>query len=293
MMITPPISLTLQSLNIANGVSDTLFIGGSGFDGNGLFGYAGNAASTASGNTAIGSEALQSIGTGILNNVIGTRSGQNITSGSYNVSQGTDSLASLVYGNYNTAMGSDVLFAGISFSLCTGIGYSALTNTNGSGNTAVGAFALNAEHNGAGAGYNTAIGNGAGMYDDPVTLGAANRIITGVQNTFIGAYTYPSVAGGAIFNAIAIGYKAQVGANNTCVIGNSSINMTIGQPTATARLHLPPGTATAGSAPLKFSAGSLLSALELGALEFTDDGTTGHLYITRNVSGILTRSLIV
>lgn len=33
----------------------------------------------------------------------------------------------------------------------------------------------------------------------------------------------------------------------------------------------------------------LLTTLQLGALEFYDDGTNGHLYITKNVGGVLTR----
>jgi len=45
---------------------------------------------------------------------------------------------------------------------------------------------------------------------------------------------------------------------------------------ATAYLHLPAGTATAGTAPLKLTSGTLLSVVENGAIEF--DGS--HLYIT-------------
>ena len=67
----------------------------------------------------------------------------------------------------------------------------------------------------------------------------------------------------------------------------------IGVTAPTAMLHLKAGTATSSTAPLKFNAGTLLSSLELGALEFTDDGANGHLYITRNVSGVLTRTQIV
>ena len=70
-------------------------------------------------------------------------------------------------------------------------------------------------------------------------------------------------------------------------------NVGIGLTGPTAVLHLKAGTATASTAPLKFTAGVLLSALELGALEFVDDGTNGHLYITRNLAGVLTRTLIV
>ena len=37
----------------------------------------------------------------------------------------------------------------------------------------------------------------------------------------------------------------------------------------------------------------LVADLQLGALELYDDGTTGHLYITVNVAGVLTRKQIV
>jgi hypothetical protein len=37
----------------------------------------------------------------------------------------------------------------------------------------------------------------------------------------------------------------------------------------------------------------LTANLTLGALEFYDDGTTGHLYVTLNVAGVLTRRQIV
>lgn len=70
-------------------------------------------------------------------------------------------------------------------------------------------------------------------------------------------------------------------------------NVAIGVVAPTARLHLPAGAAAAGLAPLKLEPGTLLTAPELGAVEFTDDGTNGHLYITLNVAGVLTRVQIV
>jgi hypothetical protein len=71
-------------------------------------------------------------------------------------------------------------------------------------------------------------------------------------------------------------------------------NVGIGTGSAiTAKLHISAGSATAGSAPLKLTPGTLLSVLELGAVEFTDDGTTGHLYITLHQAGTLTRVQIV
>ncbi len=61
----------------------------------------------------------------------------------------------------------------------------------------------------------------------------------------------------------------------------------------TAILHLQAGTATAGTAQLKLDASTLLTTPEIGAIEFVDNGTTGHLYVTLNVAGILTRVQIV
>jgi hypothetical protein len=69
-------------------------------------------------------------------------------------------------------------------------------------------------------------------------------------------------------------------------------NVGIGTTSPTARLHLPAGTATAGTAPQKFTAGTLLTTKELGAVEFIDDGTDGKLYITLNIGGTLTRKEI-
>ena len=53
-------------------------------------------------------------------------------------------------------------------------------------------------------------------------------------------------------------------------------NVGIGVDTPTARLHLPAGTATAGTAPIKLTSGTLLSSAEDGVFEY--DGT--HLYFT-------------
>jgi hypothetical protein len=70
-------------------------------------------------------------------------------------------------------------------------------------------------------------------------------------------------------------------------------NVAIGAVAPTARLHLPAGAAGAGLAPLKLEPGTLLATPEIGAVEFTDDGTTGHLYVTVNIAGVPTRVQIV
>lgn len=56
----------------------------------------------------------------------------------------------------------------------------------------------------------------------------------------------------------------------------STGNIGIGQTSASARLHIAAGTATAGSAPIKLTSGTNLTTPEAGAFEF--DGT--HLYFT-------------
>jgi hypothetical protein len=64
----------------------------------------------------------------------------------------------------------------------------------------------------------------------------------------------------------------------------------VGSVTApTARLHLMAGGAAANTAPLKFTAGTNLTTPEFGALSCTDDGTTGHLYVTLRVATVVTR----
>lgn len=50
-----------------------------------------------------------------------------------------------------------------------------------------------------------------------------------------------------------------------------------------------PGTATAGTAPLKFTSGTLMSAAEVGAIEFNDNGTNGKLYATYRQATTTTR----
>jgi hypothetical protein len=44
---------------------------------------------------------------------------------------------------------------------------------------------------------------------------------------------------------------------------------------------------------LKLPSAPLLVTPEIGALEFVDDGTTGHLYITVSIAGVATRVQIV
>lgn len=108
-----------------------------------------------------------------------------------------------------------------------------------------------------------------------LTGGALSGTQTGV--TFIG-YGATSSLGG-LTNATAIGYMAMVGASNSLVLGGTgsyAVNVGIGLTTPTSRLHLPAGTSSAGTAPIKLTAGTNLTTPENGAFEF--DGT--NLYFT-------------
>jgi len=68
---------------------------------------------------------------------------------------------------------------------------------------------------------------------------------------------------------------------------NSRISL--GFLTPTALLHLKAGVAVVNGAPFKFTAGVLLTVPEIGAIEFTDDGTTASLFATIRIGTIVTR----
>ena len=69
-------------------------------------------------------------------------------------------------------------------------------------------------------------------------------------------------------------------------------NVGIGTRTPTGVLHIKAGTASANTAPLKFTPGVLNTTPVVGCMEFVDNGTTGHLYITLNIGGVATRKEI-
>jgi hypothetical protein len=76
-----------------------------------------------------------------------------------------------------------------------------------------------------------------------------------------------------------IGDSATGLGSNSAVLGNSSItktalrgNVGIGTETPTAKLHIGSGTTAAGTSPLKFTTGSLMTTPETGSVEFANDG---------------------
>ena len=107
-------------------------------------------------------------------------------------------------------------------------------------------------------------------------------------NTAITNYGIKIDTSSAVTTNIGLYINAANATNNYgLLIENGKVG--IGTTSPTAILHLKAGTATVNTAPLKFTSGTLLDRLELGTIEFIDDSTTGTLYITLNVAGVLTR----
>lgn len=177
-------------------------------------------------------------------------------SGSLNLAIGQGALSSLTTGSSNCGFGFGALVNDTTGDGNLAFGRNSLLNCNGSNNTAVG-------------------------------LLTGTALTTGSNNLIIGyAVEAPSATGS---NQMTIGniiFATGVDGTGTSL---STGNVGISLNTPTARLHLPAGTATASTAPQKFTAGTLLGAVEIGAMEFTDDGTTAHLYVTVRVATVVTR----
>ena len=243
-------------------------------------------------NTFVGIGAGFSNTTGYQNTANGYRSLYSNTTGGLNTANGMYSLYSNTTGSLNTANGNYSLLFNTTGSFNTANGYRSLySNTTGGNNTANGMYSLYYNTTGS---FNTANGRDAGRY-----IGATGTVgnETGSNSLFLGYGTRANADGET--NQIVIGSEAVGAGSNSVVLGNDSItktvlngNVGIGTTSPTAYLNIQAGTATAGTAPQKFTAGTLLTTKELGAVEFTDDGTDGKLYITLNIGGTLTRKEI-
>lgn len=109
--------------------------------------------------------------------------------------------------------------------------------------------------------------------EEPVTLFLVTTT-SGTNFMFIGGGT-------ALHNAVSQ-IQFYTAATTTTLTGTQRMiitsggNVGIGSGTPTARLHLPAGTATANTAPLKMTDGTLLSTVENGTFEWS----SGVLYFT-------------
>lgn len=219
--------------------------------------------------------------------------------GSFNVAVGDSTLTSITTGYNNVALG-----------------YKALTlNTTGSNNFGLGAFSLEKVTTNGG---NTAVGTESAEY----TTGSSNTIVgkragqgvngssTYSNNTAIGFQSLQACTTGG--NNITIGYLAgdviTTGGSNIIIgisldptannvsnqlniggvlygsgmYGTGSIGIGVIPTNITARLHLPAGTTSASSAPLKLTSGSLNTTAEAGAVEFLTD----QIYFTQTQNAL-------
>ena len=225
--------------------------------GNIFVGYeAGPTNTTGSGNTFVGIDAGYSNTSGIGNTYMGKNAGYLDTNGnantivgyyagqvnrsSGNTFVGSDAGQANTSGGGNTFLGNDAGFSNQTGSSNTFTGEVAGdSNTSGSSNTFSGSNA--GETNSTGS-YNTFTGRQAGQFNQNWSYNTflgfqAGQFSNGQDNTFVG-YTAGlqnngsgnTVVGsdaaadiGADTNATAIGYRAEVRAKNSVVIGNSSV----------------------------------------------------------------------
>jgi hypothetical protein len=177
-------------------------------------------------NTAVGANALAGNGEGNGNTAVGSGAlRNNIADG--NTAIGAGALAGNASAFDNTAIGTGAL-AAMGGPNNTATGAFALSRNNGIQNTATGVFALGGNTTGS---SNTALGYFAGG------ASGANVNTTGSNNTFIGYQAGPGTPT-ELNDATAIGANALVSASNTLVLGDPSVRVAIGAPTAATKLQV-------------------------------------------------------
>ena len=181
---------------------------------------------TGSGNTALGSAALNANTTGSYNTMVGGNSGVSNTTGQGNVSVGYSSLNSNTTGSNNISIGNAAMNGMNTYNYNVGIGQQALRYVKGNYNVAIG--------DGAGANLGSAATTGT---DNNIMIGGNAGYQAGVNGSntagkysiFIGYDTRP--AADAETNEIVIsGYNGSAGTvglgSNTTLLGNSATTNT-------------------------------------------------------------------
>jgi hypothetical protein len=211
-------------------------------------------------NVLLGNNAGSYTTTGYSNAAIGTTTFQYNTTGAYNTAVGYAALNANTTGSNNVAVGQSGLRGNISGTFNIAIGSESLRQvTTSIGNTAIGAVALYSLTSNS---YNTGIGYYAGYN--------ANQKADAANSMALGANTFTTRS-----NQVVIGDASVVETQlRTGVYIGSTSTTAHTQPTA--RLHIAAGSATASTAPIKLTSGSLMTATEDGTFEY--DGT--NLYFS-------------
>lgn len=235
---------------------------------------AGYSSTNAVGNVYIGKSAASNANNDTANTIINGADGD--FNGKYNTIIGKDGGRDNI-ANYTTGIGASTLYRNTQ-DYITAIGYQAgVQQTSGLRNLYIGAFA--------GASISTA---GDGIYigyrAGDISTGANNIVIgsqsgrditTGTNNLVIG--TTVNSLGATVSNGMVIKnaiFGTGLNGFSSTIPASGKVGIFIASPSA--RLHLAAGTATATTAPLKFTSGVNLTTPEAGAMEF--DGT--HFYGT-------------
>ena len=198
-----------------------------------------NAASTNSGNIAMGVNSLRGVTTGDYNVAVGYKALCSVTTGNANTAAGYLAGCTITTGNYNTFLGYKTTGTSNS-SNNTAIGFCAQRTTIGNSNTAIGTYAQTQASSCTNSSYNVAIGFCAGYItcgDNNVTIGSNTR--ADGQSVMVGKNRYglkgslvsppSSIAVGhgpcsTGVNSISLGYCSQAGGTNTIAIGYGVIN---------------------------------------------------------------------
>ena len=231
-----------------------------------------NAATLASGNTAVGYFTLSSTTAG----------------GSFNSAFGNLALSKTTTGNSNTAVGSNTLTDNTTGNSNTAIGRAALSNnTSGGSNVAVGASALS--NNGSGS-SSVAVGASAGSLS-----AAGTNLTTATSSIFIGASSRASNISPS--NQIVIGTSAVGLADNATVIGttgttqthlygNLSLGLTSADTTARVKATSSDGLSSSFAAKFQNSSGTdILSVRGDGVVGIGTISPTARLYVKGSTSG--------
>ena len=176
--------------------------------------------SDASGNTAMGTQALLNLSSGVQNTAAGYSALQSNTTGSYNTAAGTYALVSNTEGSANTGAGYGTLYSNTTGFNNTAAGFYALDyNTTGFDNTASGYEALLSNTDG---NANTASGSYALRYNttgrNNVAIGRSALLdnTTGRNNIAIGWYAGRRTDGN---DNILIAHKGVTGESQTMRLG--------------------------------------------------------------------------
>ncbi len=274
---------TLSATGVVTGssydIGSNAFAFGSYANGSVYLGFAGNSATTAPGNTAIGQGALLADASGTYNTATGQGALRNDNSGANNTADGQGALYSNTTGNENTATGGATLYMNTTGTANTATGISTLyENSSGSENTATGNAALFLNSTGSentATGSDALSGNTTGSFNTASGYQAGETVdssrVTGSGNTFVGSNALLST--GTLTNATAIGANADVAESNALVLG--SINGTNG---ATATVNIGIGTTT----PAERLDVGLGDAIVRGVSNFSSAGQVANLFVGDN-----------